>query len=326
MITEYCHFNVFEDILKVIRSLLLHSVASVEHFLETLSKNPRSISTISSLNALIYNPMPRDAHIKEMAQLALSLIPVSKLGRLIIALLTDTPVVIISSDLSKFSKFCYSFTSLIHPLEWHHLFLPILPSSYLESIQTPAPFIVGLHKFQVEKAMSGDVEGHVMLDIDTSDVSFVGLEPIPAWTGQLSSNLKTSSPAEIKMFIVQLLCHALGVHTANSHRTTIRRINTALQTVSADPRSFIGTLIHSRTMQSLLDAIKAPNVPVEYARLVAMGNTSAITSIAVQEIAEFPLQKKVAFARSASLQFPNAAPRVKASQSMPHMAKPIESQ
>lgn len=323
MITQYCHFDVFEDILKVIRSLLLHSVASVEHFLETLSKNPQSISTISSLNALIYNPITRDAHIKEMTHMALSLIPVSKLGRLIIALLTDTPVVIISSDLSKFSKFCYSFTSLIHPLEWHHLFLPILPSSYLESIQTPAPFIVGLHKLQLEKAMSGDVEGHVMIDIDSSEVSFIGLEPVPAWTGQLASNFKTGSHAEIKTFIVQLLCHALGVHTANSHRTTIKRINYALETVTADARSFIGTMIHSRTMQNLLDAIKAPNVPVEYARLLAMGNTSAVTSLAVQEIAEFPL-KKVAFGRSASLQFPTPAPHVKASQSMPHMSKTIE--
>lgn len=318
MITQYYHFRVFEDILKVIRSLLLHSLSAVDHFLDALRKQPSSITTIPSLTAFFGATITREAHLKDVSQTALSCVPIHSIGLLMTALMTDTSVIVVSSDLSQLSQFCYSLVALISPLQWHHLFMPVLPMMYLESIQSPAPFIAGLHRLLAPKVADCDVEGHILVDIDHKTVTANGLEPFPGWVQQLMASLKTGSPAELKMFMVSLICTALGVQTANSHRTTVKRINAALQAEKLAMTSFAGVLMNSRTMKSLVDAIKEPNIPAEYTRLLAMGNTSLVTSPAIQEIAEFPL-KKVAVKKSQSYQFSAAQDKFPPSQSMPTM-------
>ena len=189
---------------------------------------------------------------------------------------------------------------------------------YLESIQSPAPFIAGLHRLLAPKVADCDVEGHILVDIDNRTVTSNGLKPFPVWAQQLIASMKTGTPAELKMFMVSLICNALGVQTANSHRTTIKRINAALQTEKLDMSSFAGVLMNSRTMKSLVDALKEPNIPAEYTRLLAMGNTSMVTSPAIQQLAEFPLKRKVAFVKkSQSYQFESGQEKFPPSQSMP---------
>jgi hypothetical protein len=292
IISQYYHFTVFEDILKVLRSLLLHGLVSAKHFLEVLKNSPQSLTSIPSLSALFAGGIPYERHLRPLVQTALDILPMPEVARLVIALLTDTPVIVVSTNLSLLTTFCYSLAGLIAPLQWFHLFAPVLPSNALETIQSPAPFIVGLHRVLMPKIVLSEIESHILVDLDEVQLVATGLDALPGWVGHLVAELKGGSIAELNMFIVLLICNAIGVQPANSPRTTLKRILTGLESVDLDLACFTGCLFTSRTVQPLLDGLREVIVPPQYARLLAMGNTSQVTSPAIQELDAFP-QKKV---------------------------------
>jgi hypothetical protein len=299
LISQSYHFLVFEDILKVLRSLLLHGVPSCKHFLEILSKSPQSVTNIPSLVSLVSIPLPNptESHLATLSQFAVRSFSLPIISRLVLALLTDTPIIIVSSNLSILSQFSYSLLGLIAPLNWFHLFTPILPSNCLETIQSPTPFIVGLHRSLANQMRSLDIESHLFLDLDDGKLVMNGLDEIPNWV----PNLKDGSPAALKKFMVLMLCNALKIQSSNSNVTTIKRIVSALKTVEFEANSFVGSLLTSRTLQALLDGIREPVVSQQYARLLAMGNKRAVTSPAVQLLDEFPHKKGIARSHSATV-------------------------
>jgi hypothetical protein len=232
-----------------------------------------------------------------------------KLGRLVIGLLTGTPIIVISSDLSVLSQFCLSLLALIARLQWHHLFAPILSLSLLESLCCPTPFIVGLHRLLIPRLTSFEIEGHLLVDLDDGSVLPNGVDALPPYASHLTSVLKTGAVAEFHAFIVMLMCSALGVQTANSHRTTVRRIKGALETTTCDTVSFTGSLFQSRTLRPLVDAMQRNDLSTQFARLLAMGNTSGITSPAFQQLDEFPLRQKLRKSEMKRVEsMPNVAP------------------
>lgn len=337
LISEFYHPKVFEEILKAVRSLLLHSIQTTERFLKAAVENLDS-STIPSLSKLYYyhnfnhfdtlsNPkeqneqlkkyksyLSNDLFITSIVKLPLQLLSPVKIGRIIVALLTDTPIIVISSDLSKLSTFCFSIVALIYPLAWHHIFAPVLPIDLIDSVSSPAPFIVGLHRSLVQKAMNCDIEGHLLIDVDENGCTFSerNLPSISPYATQLIARLDKNaalSPhinphhpravfpnpldtADFRMLIVLLICTFLGIQPANNKEITIKRIVNALDNSKFDTNTFAFSLLQSRTLRTFFDAIHEPKVPTEFLTMVSLANTSRITSLAIQTIDDFPVSKK----------------------------------
>ena len=49
------------------------------------------------------------------------------------------------SELHKFMLIAEAITSLLFPLHWQHVYVPILPSSLLHFLDAPVPFIMGVY-------------------------------------------------------------------------------------------------------------------------------------------------------------------------------------
>ena len=335
LITEFYHADVYEEILKAVRSLLLHSIPTTERFLKAIINSPESINNIPCLTELFqYHNMTNynaydleyrsyssnDLFLKQIVKLAVELLPSAKIGRLIVALLTDTPIIVISSDLSKLSRFCYSLIGLIYPLSWHHIFAPVLPIDFIDSISSPAPFIVGLHRALVRKAMNCDIEGHLLIDIDEPNgCTFTerNLPSISPYANQLILRLQKSSRtahsnnypfnsgnitnngnnsqmtlADLRIFIVLLVCACLGTQPSNNRSATVKRILYSLENSKLDTNSFACSLLQSRTMRSFFDALRERTVPQEFATMISLANLSNVTSLAIQNVEEFPLKGK----------------------------------
>ena len=320
IITEFFHASVFEDILKSVRSLLLHSISTTEKFLETIIKSPGSINNVPGLTDLYNYNVPNDTNLRPIVKVAFDIMPPQKIGRLVVALLTDTPIIVISSDLSKLSRFCYALIGLIFPMTWHHIFAPVLPLDLIDSMSSPAPFIVGLHRLLIPKTTSCNIEGHMLVDIDEPSIMERGLPQISTYANQLISKLSANSLADVRIFIISLVCACLGVQAANTRATTVKRINEALKCTKFDANGFACSFLQSRTMRSFFDALKERIVPQDYAKMIALANTSSVTSLAVQGVDDFPLRKKGTVARSMSLQF-TTGDKIPPSTSLPQMAR-----
>lgn len=61
------------------------------------------------------------------------------------AAMTEHKILFHSSSYSRLSESCRALTSLMFPLRYTHTFVPLLPSSILEILSTPTPFIMGIN-------------------------------------------------------------------------------------------------------------------------------------------------------------------------------------
>jgi hypothetical protein len=295
LISPFYHFAVFSALLKAVRSLLFTGFAAAQRFLEMLRSSPRQVTAVPELAALYSAASSRDAELARVSAGALLRLPVAALGRLLIGLLTDTPIIIVSSCLSVLSTFAYGLVGLLAPLEWPHLFAPVLPASCLRSIHCPTPYIVGIHRLLVPPIAGCEVEPHLFVDLDDGRVAPSGLPELPAWAAALAGGGALAS------LPVRVMCGAAGVQPASAPRTTARRVAGALAANPPDALSFAGLLFQSATMRPLVDALRQPAPPPALARFFA--GPGGLTSPAMQRIDEFPARKP----RGAA--FPRAAPR-----------------
>jgi hypothetical protein len=288
VVSPFYHFAVFGEILKAVRSLLLTGPANAQRFLDVLRRSPRQITTVPELSELYSPASSYDCELAKVSADSPAQLRPCQLGRLVIGLLTDSPMIVVSSNLSVMSTFCYSLVSLIAPLEWHHMFAPVLPASCLESVQCPTPYIVGIHRLLLPQISGCETEGHIFIDLDARAVSYSGIAPLPAWAEQLADSLKTGANTEFQQLIVAVICQALGVQPASNYQTTGKRIRMALAANPPDPASFAGMLFGSRTIQAFVDALRQPVLPPSFARFLASGSPGGITSPAIQQLDEFP--------------------------------------
>ena len=93
--------------------------------------------------------------LKSLTQTQMNLM---KLASLLNALLLEKRIIFSSRSLQKLSDCCNAAASLIYPLEWQHVFVPILPKKLLEFVCSPTPYIVGILSGDVQKILSPDSE------------------------------------------------------------------------------------------------------------------------------------------------------------------------
>jgi hypothetical protein len=161
LIYKFYHSTISDEILKSLRLLFLGSVASVQNFVSQLCSSQSPI------------PIPPELGTADF----FTALPPPAIGRLLVALLTDTSLIIAGSDLHQVSTLCYGLVSLILPLQWEHLLAPLLPARAIEAVQSPSLFLIGVHSSMLEAIVSFDVESHVLVNLD--DRSVDGTDYLP---------------------------------------------------------------------------------------------------------------------------------------------------
>ena len=82
---------------------------------------------------------------------------------LLSAVLTERRVLIVSDHLPKLAQAAFAVRSMLNlrgegcpsaVLDWHHVFIPVLPTSLLSMLDAPLPFIIGLKRYLLSKVGS----------------------------------------------------------------------------------------------------------------------------------------------------------------------------
>jgi len=45
---------------------------------------------------------------------------------------------------STLTSCVHAVLSLLYPFDWHHMFIPVLPSSLVQQLDSPLPYIIGI--------------------------------------------------------------------------------------------------------------------------------------------------------------------------------------
>ncbi|XP_053380942.1 DENN domain-containing protein 1B-like isoform X2 [Mercenaria mercenaria] len=105
------------------------------------------------------------------------------------SMLHERRVVITSKKLSRLTAVVHAATSLLYPMFWQHLFIPVLPSFLIDYLTAPMPYVIGVHTALMQKVKTAELGDAVVVDADKNTVSteFDDLHDLP---DEMSSYLK----------------------------------------------------------------------------------------------------------------------------------------
>ncbi|KAJ1440798.1 hypothetical protein B484DRAFT_443259, partial [Ochromonadaceae sp. CCMP2298] len=79
-----------------------------------------------------------------------------------------------SCDLSLLPVICEGLRALIYPLQWTHVYLPVVPMHLLNVVEAPVPFMLGTHSSWLRFIQGEYMQDMVLVDCDTGALSMNG--------------------------------------------------------------------------------------------------------------------------------------------------------
>ncbi|CAB1425367.1 unnamed protein product [Pleuronectes platessa] len=109
-------------------------------------------------------------------------VDVGNLLQLYASMLFERRILIFASKLSTLTSCVHAFSTLLYPMYWQHIFIPILPPHLLDYCCAPMPYLIGVHTSLAEKVRSRGLEEVVILNVDTNtlETPFDDLKRIPS--------------------------------------------------------------------------------------------------------------------------------------------------
>lgn len=105
------------------------------------------------------------------------------------SMLHERRILFISKKLSRLTACVHASTSLLYPMHWQHLFIPILPPTLSDYVTAPMPYVIGIHMSVYERIRTNELADAVILDVDNNVLTteYDDFEDLPS---EISSYLK----------------------------------------------------------------------------------------------------------------------------------------
>ncbi|XP_052823707.1 myotubularin-related protein 13 isoform X6 [Octopus bimaculoides] len=99
------------------------------------------------------------------------------------AVLTDHKVLFLSQSYTRLTDACHGLTALLYPLRYSYVYIPILPISLLEVLNTPTPFLAGIHSSICPER--SDLLDVIVADLDGGNIIVPECISLPCMMDQL---------------------------------------------------------------------------------------------------------------------------------------------
>eukprot|EP01136_Pigoraptor_vietnamica_P042556 Opistho-1_new@16869 len=186
LISHWPIFSVMRDVLMIVRGLALGASnlspqpaeaieAAIASFVSCVPVPPPGRTEISFTIAGVRlhhgRPHPPDLPAADFNFAPLfRRLSVESVVTLLTAILLERRIIVYSTELSMLTLCTETVLALAHPFAWHYVYIPVLPSAYLEDmIEVPSPCIVGAHaSARLRGKMPSDI---VIVDLNEGSVT-----------------------------------------------------------------------------------------------------------------------------------------------------------
>lgn len=182
IISPYGLFGLYSQILEEVENQRRYSSTAVFSLLKTTLSKPlpqptESIdvsffsSGSSSSMRRITLTRPGDSAIHEHVKLKLlfDTVKAKVILELLTCLLTESKVILSSKSLSLLTSCCHALISLMYPFEWEHTYIPVLPTSLIDIVCLPSPYLLGVLPSSVPEIEDLPIEEVYILNLDTGE-------------------------------------------------------------------------------------------------------------------------------------------------------------
>ncbi|MBE3049494.1 hypothetical protein IMZ48_44745, partial [Candidatus Bathyarchaeota archaeon] len=112
--------------------------------------------------------------------------------------MAESRIIFLSSHTGMLHLACHALASLLYPLKWASIFIPILPARLLSALDAPCPYIMGIERRYENIELPDDDYVLVDLDKDTIDATSQPIRLPRQQRRKLLSLLQVASPAKLK--------------------------------------------------------------------------------------------------------------------------------
>jgi len=119
-------------------------------------------------------------------------------------LLQEGRVVLCSRYHSLLTPVAQALLTLLFPLEWHGMYIPVLPSDMIDVLDAPVPYLVGMDRRYIDDDSSRRPEGVVFCDLD-HDVLHLGWGD--DWQARRLPDLPDQDVLSLKVELEELVDH-----------------------------------------------------------------------------------------------------------------------
>ncbi|XP_072567906.1 DENN domain-containing protein 1B isoform X2 [Paramormyrops kingsleyae] len=198
-------FEVFYKLLNNLADYLTKGQTNeMRELLSALHKHPvPQADSFATLQLVPYfiapdpKSLPSIPESRNLTELVVS-VDVSNLLQLYASMLFERRILLYSSKLSTLTACVHACSSVLFPMYWQHIFIPVLPPHLLDYCCAPMPYLIGVHSSLSERVRSCALEDVVILNIDTNTMEspFDDLRRIPSYVvSALKVRLKKQSAA-----------------------------------------------------------------------------------------------------------------------------------
>uniref|UniRef100_A0A3B3SSG6 DENN domain containing 2B n=1 Tax=Paramormyrops kingsleyae TaxID=1676925 RepID=A0A3B3SSG6_9TELE len=168
-------FNLFSKILDEVEKRRSISAALVYPFMRSLMESPfpapgKTIKVKTFLpgagNEVMELRRPMDSRLEHVDLESLfSCLSVRQVIQVFASLLLERRVIFVADKLSTLSSCVHAVVALLYPFSWQHTFIPVLPSSMVDIVCCPTPFLVGILSSSLPKLKDLPVEEALTVDL-----------------------------------------------------------------------------------------------------------------------------------------------------------------
>ncbi|XP_014291494.1 DENN domain-containing protein 1B isoform X1 [Halyomorpha halys] len=90
--------------------------------------------------------------------------------RVFASMLFERRIVFTSKKLYRLSACVQAANAIIYPMNWQHIFIPVLPAHLVDYLLAPMPYLIGVPNSLLDKVRRADVGDVVILDADNNTV------------------------------------------------------------------------------------------------------------------------------------------------------------
>lgn len=112
--------------------------------------------------------------------------------------MSESRIIFLSSHTAMLHLACHALVSLLYPLNWASIFIPVLPARLLSALDAPCPYIVGVERRYDDLILPDDDYVLVDLDRDTIDATSQPIRLPRQHRRKLYSLLQIAAPHKLR--------------------------------------------------------------------------------------------------------------------------------
>lgn len=181
------------------------------------------------------------------------------------AILCEKRILLCGSSLEGISECVHAASTMIFPLQWQHIFIPLLPHDLLRYTCAPMPFIIGLRSDHIAAVLDLPLHEVIVVSLDRDQVSTAGDHgneetfgfPMPEeLTTKLKKNLKENvkdkdalTDGFLAFFVILFSQARFGEYLLDKTRFDTDRFLSVLAAKNAQVAAFMRVLRHSQMFE-----------------------------------------------------------------------------